>query len=154
MIASLAQMVQQLQQHGVRFIVIGGWAAIIHGTARSTNDVDVVYARDAENIERLAQALTPWHPYLRGAPPGLPFRWDPATIRAGLNFTLTTDYGHLDVLGEVTGVVLTNSLFRSRKKRRPMASVAAWLPWSGSSSSSALRAGRRIWKLSPNCKRS
>ncbi|HEV3084723.1 MAG TPA: hypothetical protein VGY66_33480 [Gemmataceae bacterium] len=103
MIASLAQVVQQLQQHGVRFIVIGGWAAIIHGTARSTNDVDVVYARDAENIERLAQALTSWHPYLRGAPPGLPFRWDPATIRAGLNFTLTTDYGNLDLLGEVTG---------------------------------------------------
>jgi hypothetical protein len=70
MIASLAQMVRQLQQHRVRFIVIGGWAAIIHGTARSTNDVDVVYARDAENIERLAQALTPWHPYFRGAPPG------------------------------------------------------------------------------------
>jgi predicted nucleotidyltransferase len=103
MIASLAQVVRQFQQHGVRFIVIGGWAAIIHGTARSTNDVDVVYARDAENIERLVQALIPWHPYLRGAPPGLPFRWDSATIRAGLNFTLTTDYGHIDVLGEVTG---------------------------------------------------
>jgi predicted nucleotidyltransferase len=103
MIASLEQMARQLQQHGVRFIVIGGWAAIIHGTARSTNDVDVVYARDADNIQRLVEALQPWQPYLRGAPPGLPFLWDAATIRAGLNFTLTTLYGDLDLLGEVTG---------------------------------------------------
>ena len=40
---------------------------------------------------------------LRGAPPGLPFRWDSETIQAGLNFTLTTNLGDLDLLGEVTG---------------------------------------------------
>jgi hypothetical protein len=47
--------------------------------------------------------LTPYHPYLRGGPPGLPFRWNAATIRSGLNFTLTADIGDLDLLGEVTG---------------------------------------------------
>jgi hypothetical protein len=41
---------------------------------------------------------------LRGAPPGLPFRLDEATIQAGLNFTLTTDLGDVDLLGEVTGL--------------------------------------------------
>jgi anaerobic selenocysteine-containing dehydrogenase len=40
---------------------------------------------------------------LRGAPPGLRFRWDEATVRAGLNFTLTTTLGNLDLLGEVAG---------------------------------------------------
>jgi hypothetical protein len=40
---------------------------------------------------------------LRGAPPGLPFRWDGDTIRQGLNFTLTTRAGDLDLLGEATG---------------------------------------------------
>jgi predicted nucleotidyltransferase len=103
MIASLETVARLLSEHGVRFIVIGGWAAIIHGAARSTNDVDVVYARDADNIHRLVEALRPWNPYLRGAPPGLPFRWDDATIRAGLNFTLTTSHGDLDFLGEVSG---------------------------------------------------
>jgi predicted nucleotidyltransferase len=88
---------------GVRFIVIGGGAAIAHGSARLTNDVDVVYARDLENIGRLAVALQPHQPYLRGAPPGLPFRWDEPTIQAGLNFTLTTTLGDLDLLGEVAG---------------------------------------------------
>jgi predicted nucleotidyltransferase len=102
-IISLTEVVRLFNEAGVRYVVIGGWAALIHGVARSTNDVDVVYARDADNIRRLADALRPWKPYLRGAPPGLPFRWDEATIRAGLNFTLTTQHGDLDLLGEVAG---------------------------------------------------
>lgn len=103
MMATLERVARCLNDAGVRYIVIGGWAALIHGVARSTNDVDVVYARDADNMRRLAQALKDWNPYLRGAPPGLPFRWDEATIRAGLNFTLTTSYGDIDFLGEVAG---------------------------------------------------
>lgn len=103
MIASLQEVVRQLNSKGVRFIVIGGWAAIIHGAARSTNDVDVVYARGDDNLRRLVEALHPWQPYLRGAPPGLPFRWDEATLTAGLNFTLTTQHGDIDLLGEVSG---------------------------------------------------
>jgi predicted nucleotidyltransferase len=87
----------------VRFIVIGGIAAILHGTARITYDVDVVYARDRENIRRLVAALKPFSPYLRGAPKGLPFAWDEPTVRNGLNFTLETTIGDVDLLGEVAG---------------------------------------------------
>jgi predicted nucleotidyltransferase len=101
--ANFEELLPLLQRQGVRFIVIGGGAAIAHGVARLTHDVDVVYARDAENIRNLAAALQPHAPYLRGAPPGLPFRWDEATIRSGLNFTLTTALGDLDLLGEVSG---------------------------------------------------
>jgi predicted nucleotidyltransferase len=92
-----------LTRNQVRFILIGGGAAIAHGSAKATYDVDVVYARDAENIRFLVNALCPYQPYLRGAPLGLPFLWDEATVRAGLNFTLTTTLGDLDLLGEVTG---------------------------------------------------
>jgi hypothetical protein len=92
-----------LVRNNVRFILIGGGAAITHGLARTTYDVDVVYARDAENIRNLVAALKPHQPYLRGAPPSLPFRWDEQTIQAGLNFTLTTTLGSLDTLGEVSG---------------------------------------------------
>ncbi len=88
---------------GVDFIIIGGAAATAHGSARLTNDLDVVYARSPGNIERLAAALADHHPYLRGAPPGLPFHFDVRTIRAGLNFTLDTDLGPIDLLGEATG---------------------------------------------------
>ena len=48
-------------------------------------------------------ALAPLKPYLRGAPPGLPFDWGEETIRKGLNFTLITGLGALDLLGEITG---------------------------------------------------
>jgi len=95
--------VRALADAGVEFIVIGGVAATVHGSARLTRDIDVVYGRSAENIRRLVAALAVHHPYLRGAPSGLPFRWDEATIQRGLNFTLTTDIGDFDVLGEVVG---------------------------------------------------
>ncbi len=88
---------------GVEFILIGGLAATAHGSVRLTRDVDVVYWRSADNLQRLVLALTPYHPYLRGAPPGLPFRWDVATLERGLNFTLVTDIGDIDLLGEITG---------------------------------------------------
>jgi hypothetical protein len=94
---------QTLVGADVRFIVVGGVAAAAHGTARLTQDVDVVYDRDRENITRLAQAFAPHAPYLRGAPPGLPFRFDEKTIALGLNFTLTTDLGAVDLLGEIVG---------------------------------------------------
>ena len=83
------------------FIVIGGVAATIHGSARATYDVDLLYSRNYENIQRLANSLGPYKPHLREAPLGLPFVWDAKTIRNGLNFTLTTDLGDIDLLGDV-----------------------------------------------------
>jgi len=87
----------------VKFILVGGLAAIVHGSARLTEDADFVYARDRENIRRLVEALGPFSPYLRGVERGLPFKWDESTVRMGLNFTLETTAGDVDVLGEVTG---------------------------------------------------
>jgi hypothetical protein len=69
-----------LVQNEVRFILIGGGAAIAHGLARATYDIDIVYARDPENIRHVVAALQPHQPYLRGVPPGLPFRWDDRTV--------------------------------------------------------------------------
>ena len=100
---NFSEILPLLVRSEVRFIVIGGGAAIAHGSSRSTYDVDIVYARDAENLRQLITALEPYKPYLRGAPPGLPFLWDRRTLGAGLNFTLTTTIGDIDLLGEVTG---------------------------------------------------
>jgi hypothetical protein len=92
-----------LHRAGVEFILVGGMAAIVHGAARVTFDLDIVYKRTRENYERLVAALTGLDPYLRGAPPGLPFYWDVETIEGGLNFTLITTLGAIDVLGEIAG---------------------------------------------------
>lgn len=87
----------------VDFILVGGVAGNVHGAARSTFDVDIVYRRSPENVQRLVAALAPINPYLRGAPPGLPFVFDAATVVRGLNFTLRTSLGDIDLLGEITG---------------------------------------------------
>jgi hypothetical protein len=102
-VTDFRRLLETLVSGNVEFIIIGGMAATAHGSAHVTADLAVVYGRSADNIARLAQALAPLAPYLRGAPPGLPFRFDAGTIRSGLNFTLTTVAGDLDVLGEATG---------------------------------------------------
>jgi hypothetical protein len=96
-------LIRALADHRVEFIVVGGFAAVIHGSARFTQDLDIVYARAPENVERLVTALMPHRPYLRGAPSGLPFRFDVATIQRGLNLTLATALGDVDILGEILG---------------------------------------------------
>jgi predicted nucleotidyltransferase len=96
-------LISLLVNHAVEFIIVGGAAATAHGSARLTEDLDIVYRRTPENVSRLVQALAPHDPYLRGAPPGLPFSWDERTIWNGLSFTLTTKLGALDLLGEITG---------------------------------------------------
>ena len=92
-----------LVENHVEFIIVGGAAATAHGSARLTVDLDVVYRRTPENIQRVVDALKSIQPYLRGAPPGLPFHWSAITIQKGLNFTLITSLGALDLLGEIIG---------------------------------------------------
>jgi hypothetical protein len=93
-----------LSAHQVEYVVIGGLAMIAHGSAYITKDMDIYYNRMPANIAAVATAFAPIHPYLRGVPPGLPFHFDIPTIQAGLNFTLVTDLGDIDLLGEVSGV--------------------------------------------------
>jgi hypothetical protein len=102
MAVDLAQVIPPLLRAKVDFILIGGMAAILHGSARVTFDVDVVYSRTQGNIERLAEFFRRFKPRLRGAP-YLPFTRDAKTIRNGLNFTLTTMLGDIVLLGEVAG---------------------------------------------------
>lgn len=112
------RLLEALVSGGVEFIIIGGVAATAHGSAHVTVDLDIVYRRTPENIARLAAALAPHQPYLRGAPPGLPFRFDIDTIRRGLNFTLVTALGDLDVLGEATGGGTYDALLTRSESRQ------------------------------------
>jgi hypothetical protein len=77
---------------------------MLHGSALFTKDLDVCYARNQGNLERLARALQSVHAKLRNAPLDIPFILDAETLRRGLNFTFATDVGSLDLLGEVRGV--------------------------------------------------
>ncbi|MGH2591414.1 MAG: hypothetical protein ACRDGW_11550 [Actinomycetota bacterium] len=92
-----------LFDHRVRFVLIGGYAGALRGSPVITGGVDICYARDDENLQRLAAALQALGSRLRGAPPDVPFQLDAAALRAGDHFTFTTTAGSLDCLGTPAG---------------------------------------------------
>lgn len=98
---SFGELLRVLGDGHVEFIVVGGVAAFAHGAARLTQDLDL-YRRSPENLRYMVEALAPYHPYPRGAPDGLSFKWDQRTVSFGLNFTLRTTLGFVDLLGEIT----------------------------------------------------
>jgi len=119
-----------LGEHAVECVIIGGVAATLHGSTILTNDLDVCYARNPANLERLSNALRSVHAHLRNAPPQVPFILDAETLQKGLNFTFATDVGSLDLLGEVRGlgyfadVVEGSALFQLFGYRFPVLDVA------------------------------
>jgi hypothetical protein len=104
LIPDFKSVIDALADHDVDYVIVGAVALVLHGSPRVTRDLDLCYARDRTNLRRLAGALEPFAPRLRGAPPGLPFRLDAPTLQSGLNFTLQTAVGDVDLLGELTGL--------------------------------------------------
>lgn len=98
------ELLQSLDRHGVEFIVVGGVAGLAHGSSYPTFDLDIVYARDPSNLERLAAALVEIGVTLRGAPADLPFTPDARTLENGANFTFDTEWGSFDILADVAGM--------------------------------------------------
>lgn len=90
-------------EHDVRFVLIGGFAAALRGSPMITGDLDLCYARDDENLERLALALRSLDARLRGAPDDVPFQLDAEALRNGDHFTFATSAGALDCLGTPAG---------------------------------------------------
>jgi hypothetical protein len=97
------RILEALVSHGVDFVLIGGLAGIARGSSYPSYDIDIAYARDHANLERLAAALQELEAKLRGAPAELPFAPDAETLRAGAHFTLSTPYGSLDLLSDPEG---------------------------------------------------
>lgn len=100
----LEKIVQSLAVQKVEFVVLGGVAVSAYSSAYVTYDFDICYSRSPENIKRIVAALAPFNPRLRGFPAELPFFWDERTLQNGTNFTLVTDAGDVDLLGEVAGI--------------------------------------------------
>ncbi|HSU17637.1 nucleotidyl transferase AbiEii/AbiGii toxin family protein [Longimicrobium sp.] len=98
-------MVADLDRAGVRFVLIGGLAGIVHGSPRMTNDVDICYDRAPENLARLAGLLASWNAFPRDFPrDDLPWCMDAQTLRMATILTLKTNRGFIDIFAEVPGV--------------------------------------------------
>ena len=93
----LGTMLRSLSEAGVDYVVIGGIAMVVHGSARLTRDLDIVFAPDAENLEKLGAVLVGLGARLRGVEDDVPFVPDAATLEKVDLLTLATSAGWLDV---------------------------------------------------------
>jgi len=104
---TLVAMWECFVRDGVKFVVIGGVAATVHGSARVTDDLDVCYDPAPDNTAKLVRLLNNWHARLhlpREPEARLPFVIDQRTFRDAPALTLITDHGRLDLLAHVTGI--------------------------------------------------
>jgi hypothetical protein len=101
---SFRSQIQALVRAEVRFVVIGGVAAGLHGLARATFDLDICYDPAPDNRTRLAALLRSLKAYPRAVEPGLPFIMDARQLETTPVLTLTTSLGDLDIMDRVAGV--------------------------------------------------
>lgn len=97
------RLLRALADGGVDFVVIGGIAAILHGSARNTFDLDICFASDRENLEALGTVLMDLQARLRGVSDPVPLVPDAAALRRVEVLTLATAAGDLDVLRSPSG---------------------------------------------------
>src|SRR5689334_16694646 len=90
-------MLRRLTEAGVDFVVIGGVAMLLHGSARLTRDLDIVFAGDDPNLEALGSVLIELQARLRGVDEDVPFAPDARTLANVQLLTLDTSAGWLDV---------------------------------------------------------
>ena len=96
-------LLEALARGGVDFVVIGGIAAVARGSARLTQDLDITYSSDRDNLERLGQVLAGLDARLRGVDDDVPFVADERTLRHTSLLTLATRLGPLDLVSEPDG---------------------------------------------------
>jgi hypothetical protein len=94
-----------LERRGVEYVLIGGLAAVLHGSAVVTNDADICPSRARENLERLSVALRDLHARIRTPtdPDGVAFACEPALLERVQMLNLQTDAGNFDIAFEPAG---------------------------------------------------
>lgn len=101
---SLSHLLQRLADSGIDFVVIGGFAGVLHGSALVTRDLDICAVLSSENVERLREALKDLNPSHRMTPQPLSFLKVPKPGESVRNLYLKTDWGIIDIISSVTGL--------------------------------------------------
>jgi len=117
-----------LAEHRVRFVVIGGLAAVMHGSSAATGDVDICPERSTANLEHLAAALRDLHARIRTSaePAGIEFRADAVFLAQMAMVNLVTDFGDLDISYQPAGFAGYEELV-DHAVEIDVAGVAVWI---------------------------
>lgn len=102
--AAQQELLERFVRHGVECVLVGGYAAVIHGVSLVTKDVDVCTHFSRANLERIHAAVADLHPYHFLTPQPLPFEIPPGFETRINNLYIGTDLGRIDCLGEVLGI--------------------------------------------------
>lgn len=94
---------QLLAARGVDHVIVGGYAAVLHGSPRITQDLDISYATDQANLDALGRALIDVSARLYGVDDDVPFVADGRTLARTELLTLQTDLGKLDLMTDPSG---------------------------------------------------
>jgi hypothetical protein len=97
------EILKRLTARGVDYVVIGGIAAVLHGSAQATYDLDICYATDPGNLDALGEVLVALGARLKGIDEPVPFVPDAETLRKVELLTLVTRAGELDVVTRPAG---------------------------------------------------
>ena len=97
------EILRRLVERGVDFVVIGGIAAVLQGSARNTFDLDICFATDDANLSALGDVLVALGAQLKGVEEEVLFVPDRRTLRQIELLTLVTSLGELDVLTRPPG---------------------------------------------------
>lgn len=108
-----------LERHRVEYLVVGGYAAVLYGASRPTEDIDITPATTEENLARLAAALTELEARVRtdAVPEGLPFSASAESLRGLRMLNLRTVHGVLDLTFTPAGTGGFDDLRRSATVR-------------------------------------
>lgn len=97
------QLLQLLTAKGVDFVLVGGYAAVLHGSPRVTQDLDICYSTEEPNLRILGAMLVDLHARLYGIEEDVPFVTDERTLAQVELLTLDTDLGKLDLMTHPAG---------------------------------------------------
>lgn len=100
----LNRLIQRLCDADIEFVIVGGFAAVLHGSSFVTRDLDVCAVLTSENVQKLRDAFRELHPVHRLTPQPLSFLDNPDPGIEVRNLYLRTDIGPLDVLTSIPGV--------------------------------------------------
>jgi hypothetical protein len=108
-VPDLPRLLNALAEHGCEYVLIGGMAAVMHGSAEVTFDCDLAVAFSAENRHRLVEALAPFHPRPVRRKSNQ-FVWDEKDIVSPWTL-LETDLGRVDLIVRLPGIDSFRGLF-------------------------------------------